>query len=861
MHAYRALLHLYPASFRHEYGDEMLVIFGQRLARARGAAAVWLWLQTLADVVVNATAVHVDILRQDLQYARRLLDRARGFAITAVIVAGIGIGATTAVFSVADFVLIRPLPFREPDRLVKVWERHPGYPRMELSPANYRDFRKAATVFSSFAAYTNLSSANLTGSGQPRRLTGAEVGSDFFPTLGVEPLTGRRFAPSDDRPGAPGTVILSYGLWQSAFAGSPDILGRTISLDQTAFTIIGVMPATFRYPDAETQYWTPLRAAPGLFDDRNDNVWYGIARLREGVTLEEARAEMDVVAARLRQRYPKDNAHTGAWVNRLRDELPWQSKELLIALGAAALCILLIACANLANLLMTRALARRQELAVRAAMGAGPERLLRQLMTESAVLAAAGGVLGVLAGAAAVPLLFRLVPASLPLAEAPHVDLRVLAFAAGLTALTAIAIGAVPVLRVGRQAGFDDLRETPRAGGGRNERLRGSLVVAEIVASIVLLVSAGLLLRALWRVQAIDTGFQIDGVLTLRTPLPSPRYDDVAKRRGFYADVLDGVRALPGVTGAAYTSFAPMTFGGGIFPVSTDGRQREDRSSGSAASLRKVTPGFFATLGIPLLEGRDLLPSDASAGRPVAVVSESFVKRFLSDGSNPLGRHFEFAFEELTVIGVVGDVHVRGLEQESEPQVYVSYLQPPPWQFYWPQDLVIRSSVAPEALVPSIRAVVRRADPDQPIADVQTMAGIVAGETASRRAQLRVLVAFALIAALLAAVGIHGVLSFAVSQRTHEIGIRMALGARRTDILGWVMARAAALAGAGLALGLALAWAAGRLLQALLAGIDPADLPTLASVVTLAAVMTFAGALLPAVRAARVDPIGAIRQE
>ena len=862
MRLYRTLLRLYPASFRHEYGGDMAAIFERRRREAGGPLAVLvLWLGAVADTVASAAAVHADILRQDLRYTARSLGRSKGFAVTAIAVVGLGIGATTAVFSVTDFVLIRPLPFPRADRLVRVWERHPGYPQMELSPANYRDFKKAADVFSSFAAYTDLSSANLTGSGEPRRLVGAEVTNDFLPTLGIQPLIGRPFTPADDRPGAPGTILLSYRLWQTEFGGAPDILGRTLSLDQQAYTVIGVMPATFHYPEDETEYWTAMRAPAGWFEDRNNNFWDGIARLKDGVTSEQARSEMDVVAAQLRKQYPKENAHTGAWVNTLRDELPWQSKLLLRALAAAALCILLIACANLANLLLTRALARRQELAIRAAMGAGRERLVRQLLTESLVLAFAGGAVGVLIGAVSVPLLMQLVPATLPLASAPHVDLRVLAFAAALTLANGVGFAVLPVLRASRRDDLDGLRDTARAGGGGKERLRAGLVVAEIVASIVLLVSAGLLLRALWRVQAIDPGFRVEGTLTVRTPLPSPRYDDPAKRRGFYTTVLDEVRALPGVAGAAYTSFAPMTFGGGIFPVSTDGRTREDRSAGYSASLREVSPGFFTTLGVPIVQGRDLADSDAADRQLAAVVSASFVKRFLADGTNPIGRRFAFAFQEFTVVGVAGDLRVRGLEQPSEPQVYLSYLQPPPWPFYWPQDLIVRASVAPDALLPSIRAIVRKADPDQPISDVRTMAEIVADKTASRAAQLRVLGAFAVVALLLAAIGIHGVLSFAVSQRTQEIGVRIALGAQRRDILGWVLGRGAVLAVAGVVPGIALAYVAGRLLEALLAGVTPGDATTFLTAVALAVVMTLAGSLVPTLRAIRVDPIRAIRQD
>jgi putative ABC transport system permease protein len=860
MRFYRALLHLYPKSFRHEYGHDLAAIFAERLRRSSAVAAVALWLRTIADVVANAAAVHADILRQDLRYTTRSLRRSKGFAATAIVVVGVGIGATTAVFSVADFMLLRPLPFPQADRLVKVWERHPGYPQMELSPANYRDFRKAAGVFSSFAAYTNLASANLTGKGEPRRLLGSEVTANFLPTLGVDPLIGRRFTEADDREGAAGTILLSYRLWQTDFGGRPEVVGGTIHLDQQPYTIVGIMPATFHYPDDETQYWVPLRAPDGWYEDRNNNFLYGLARLNDGVTLAQARAAMDVVAAQLQRQYPKDNAHTGAWVNAIRDELPWQSTMLLMALGAASMCVLLIACANLASLLLTRALGRRTELAVRAAIGAGRERLARQLMTESVVLAIAGGALGVLIGAAAVPLLTQLVPPSLPLAEAPRVDLRVMAFAGVLTLLTAVAFGMFPMLRLGRRDGLEALRETARSGG-RGERLRGGLVVAEIVASIVLLVSAGLLLRALWRVQAIDPGFRVEGVLAVRTPLPSPRYDEDSKRRNFYTAVLDQVRALPGVRAAAYTSYAPMTFGGGIFPVSTDGAQHEDRSAGYSASLRKVTPGFFATLGVPLVEGRDIADTDTRDRPAAAVVSRSFVKRFLADGADPIGRHFQFAFQDVTVVGVVGDVHVRGLEQPSEPQVYLSYLQKPDWAFYWPKDLLVRSSVASDALVPSIRAIVRKMDAEQPIASVKSMTGIVEARTASRQAQLNVLVTFAAIAFLLAAIGIHGVLSFAVSQRTREIGVRMALGAQRGDILAWVARRALLLSALGSVLGLALAYIAGRLLESLLAGVAPADAPTFAAAVALAVLMTLAGALAPSLRAVHVDPIRVIRQD
>jgi predicted permease len=534
-----------------------------------------------------------------------------------------------------------------------------------------------------------------------------------------------------------------------------------------------------------------------------------------------------------------------------------------MALSGAAICVLLIACANLANLLLARGLARQKELAVRAAMGAGRERLVRQLVTESLVLALAGGALGVLVAAAAVPLLARLVPASLPIAQSPSIDLRVLIFAGAISGLTGIGFGVLPAMRACRQSDLSALREGVRAGGGRKERLRSALVVAEVTASMVLLVSAGLLVRALWRIQATDPGFRTDGVLTLRTALPMPKYDETARRVAFYNRVLSGVRALPGVSSAAYISFLPMVMRGGIWPVDVDGKAPEvERSGAHTASLRYVTPGFFATMGIPIHRGRDAAESDSMDAPFAAVVSESFVRRYWPD-QDPLGRHFKMAFHDRMVVGVVGDIRVRGLERTSEPQVYLPYRQVQDgWLTgYVPKDLVIRSASVAGTLLPAVRQIIRSADAEQPVSDVRTMADIVEDQTASRAAQIRVLGAFAAIAFLLAGVGIHGLLSFAVSRRTQEIGVRIALGARPGEIVKMIVRQGALLAGAGVLPGVVLAYAAGRAMEGLLAGVQPADAATFASAIGLCVLMTVFGSFVPALRAVRIDPIQAIRSE
>jgi predicted permease len=849
MRFYRALLHLYPASFRAEYGEEMCAVYNRRRASPLSAAL---------EVLRNAPAVHWDILRQDLRYTARTLARAPGFTAVAILVLALGIGANTAVFSVTDFVLIRPLPFPSPDRLVALWEKLPGYTHMELSPANYRDWKRMNTVFEDMAAVTTWQ-VNLIGQGAPERIKGALVTGNLFAVLRVQPLLGRPITRSDDRESAPHTVVLSYGLWQRAFGGDAGVLGQKVNLGGTPHIVIGIMPPQFSFPDQEVDFWAPFEFPEMAFADRNNNLLNCVGRLRDGVSLQQAGAEMNVLADQLRRQYPKELQHTGAVVDRIRDDISEQRRLLLVALAGAALCVLLIACSNLANLLLARALVRQKELAVRTALGAGRERLIRQLVTESMVLAALGGMLGVLLAGLALPLLTKLVP-SLPLSGTPSIDLRVLGFAAILTALTGVGFGTVPALRAGR-GDLTGLREGSRSGGGRKAGLRSALILAEVTLSVVLLISAGLLLRALLRVQSIDPGFLSDGVLTLQTALPMPKYLAQAKRTAFYRRVLSEIQALPGVSDAAYISFLPMTMGGGIWPVNIDGKTL-DRSEAHSASLRFITPGFFSTLKIPLLAGRNISESDASDKPFVAVVSESLARRYWP-GQNPLGRHFNFALFDRTIVGVVSDIHVRGIERNSEPQVYVPYQQVPDGalMFYDPKDLVIRASGNPRLLLPAVRRIIQEADPEQPISDVRTLAEIVQDDTAPRALQVRIIGAFAALAFLLAGLGIHGLLSFTVSTRSSEIAVRIALGAQPRNILRLVLQDSFALATAGVALGVMLAYVAGRAMQALLAGIAPADAATFLSAAALCFLMTLAGSLLPSLRALHVDAITAIRAE
>jgi predicted permease len=819
-------------------------------------------MQVVQETIMNALAVHWDILKHDLRYTARTLRRARGFALTAIVIVALGVGANTAAFSVTDFVLFRPLPFKDADRLVTIWQRSPGYARMELAPANIWDWKRAATSFERLGIHKNYS-ASMLGASQPERVNGAMITADLLPTLGVHAALGRIFAEGEDSEGAAKTVILSDRLWRAAFGGDPNVLGRKVVLDEEPYSVIGVMAPGFSFPNRTAEIWVPLVLTPDDLQDRGNNEFYAIARLKPGATLETARSEMDVLAAQSRQKYPKENESTGVTVYDLRVDLSEEARVTVLALSGAAFCVLLIVCANLANLLLARALGRRHELAVRTAMGAGRERLVRQLATESIVLATLGGVIGVLLAVWLVPAIWRMVPADLPTSVVPGVDLRVLAFAAALTLATAIAFGLAPMLNTTKSGGAPDLRglrEGARATGGHKERLRGALVIAEVIASVVLLVATGLLVRALWNIQGRDPGFQPEGVLTMKTDLGS-KYVVTSRRADYYDRVLDQIRGLPGVTNAAYISGLPMVWGGGIWPVGINGVELERRDD-NTASMRFVTPGFFATLKVPIRMGRDVSQSDTMTAQMAAVVSESLVKRYWP-GQNALGRQFNFAGRDRTIVGVVSDIRVRGLERDSEPQIYLPYRQVPDGRLwgYTPKNIAISATTPLEPLVPAVRSIIRAIDPEQPITEVRPLVDIVDAETAARTVQVRALAGFAFVAFLLAAIGIHGVLSFAVSQRTPEIGVRIALGAQRADILGMVMKQGALMVAAGLVPGLALAYAAGRSLQTLLAGVAPADLPTFTAVIGLTLLMTLAGTLLPTLRALRVDPIKAIRAE
>jgi len=866
MRLHSLLLYLYPSSFRAEYGAELAHVFQKRRQLASNAVEVlYLWVREFVDVLFNAARVHWDILRQDLRYTRRTLVRAPGFTLTAILITGLGIGANTATFSITDHVLVRPLPFPEPDRLVQLWQRTPAYPQVEISSPNFDDWKKSSTSFELMSAYSS-DAVTYAGNGQPQRLEGTSVTSEFFGILRVQPALGRVFSEDDMGEEAARTVILSHAFWQSAFGGNSDILGKQIRFNDDQYTVIGVMPPDFFFPARPGQFWRPLIIPAPARLIRDNYYLYAIARLKAGVSLEKARAEMNLITEQLERQYPRENAKLRATVEPLQENLiPRQTRSLLWTLFGASLCVLLIACTNLANLLLAKAMGRSKELTVRAAIGAGRERLVRQLLTESMSLSVAGGVAGIVIAVVALPLLAQLVPQRLPLADVTVLDQRVLGFALLVTLGTGLAFGVLPALRMCGRADHDGLREGSRSGvGGRRERLRSILVVAEVAASVVLLVSSGLLIRALWRVQAIDPGFRPDSVLSIQTWLPTPRYQSGVNRDRFYQEVLSKVRALPGVANAGMISFAPMTGGGGIWPVTVPGQTGTPQTG----AIRFVSPGYFDTIGTRLTRGRDISDSDIVDSSQVAVVSESFAQRYWPN-QDPIGQTFNFAFDnypfaqlDRTVVGVVGDVRFRGLERRSEPQIYLAYrqLEDGP-TYYAPKDLVVRSSIDPAQLVASVRAVIQQADPEMPISAVRTLRDIVDLQTAPRSMQLRLVVAFATLSLLLAGLGIHGLLSFAVGQRKPEFGLRIALGAQPRDIISVVLREAVLLTGIGIVTGLIVSRYVGRWMESLLAGVSASDPASLGVTIVVALAMTLSGSLLPALRATRADPTAVIRGE
>jgi putative ABC transport system permease protein len=819
----------------------------------------------------------MDRLRHDLRFALRGLFRRPGFTAVVVLTLALGIGANSAIFSVVNGVLLRPLPYERPDEIATIWVRWPGNPQGELSQPEYWDLREQNRSFSRLAAYTD-GSLTLTGSGEPERLRAGFMSAEALPLLGVAPARGRALNPDDDRPGAPVAVLLGDGLWRRRFGADPSIVGRTVTLDDHPATIIGVMPTGFQLPThyagAGAEIWAPLQLDPAI--DRSERGWHWVnvlARLRPGVDISAASLEVGALARRMLTTYPGEYKPAfGGFAVIAADDLVGEIRPaILVLLGAVGL-LLLIACANVAGLLLARAEARQREIAVRTALGAGTSSLVRQLLTESVVLALAGGSVGALLADWGVRGLVAAAPPTLPRLDAVHTDGRVLGFTLLMSMLTGILFGLVPALQAARPDLTAALAEGGRSGSSAGrQRFRRGLVVAQIALALMLVTSAGLLIRSFVRIRGVDPGFDPSRLLTAEVELSAVRYDTPAKIRAFYGELVHRLEALPGVGSAAAARALPMTgrleIGDWSFIV--EGRHADPPVPADriAADWQALTPGYFETLRIPVLQGRAIEEQDRSDATQVVVVNRTLA-RLAWPGQDPIGQRILLGGGGVdsvwrTVVGIVGDVRHRGLTAQPRPEMYLPHTQFPAGTGT-PQRtmrIVLRAGGDPVALAGPVRAALAGLDRAVPLVDVQTMDQAMGNWAAERRLTTILVAAFAALALALGGVGVYGVVAHLVVQRTREIGIRIALGALPREILGLVMRQGAWLAAAGVALGVAGALAASRVLTGLLFQVAPTDPLTYAGTSLALLGVAAVAALVPALRATRTDPVEALRSE
>ncbi len=817
----------------------------------------------------------LESLWQDLRYGLRQLRRNPGFTTVAVLTLALGIGANTAIFSVIDSVLLRPLAFPHPDQLVIV-KNGPGWP---LAGPDFLDWQRENQAFSSMALYTFNQSYNLTGGGQPSYVSGVATEANFFSTLGATPLLGRTWVKGEDKDGANREVVLSYGLWSGQFAADRGLIGRQIELNGQAHTVVGVMPRTFDFPP-ETELWVPMDMSPKALGGRGSHQYMAVGRTKPGVTLHQAQADLSLVAKRLEKLYPDTNTKVGAWVFGLHDWLiGGTERELWFMLGSVAL-VLLIACVNVANLLLARSAARQKEMAVRGALGASRGRLLRQSLSESMLLALLGGGAGVLFGWAGIhllPLLKAVVPPGTP---PIGINGPVLAFTFVLALATGVLFGLAPAWDYSRPAVLDELKGGAGAAvsAGRRRRLFGDgLVAAEIAISLTLLVAAGLMLKSFVRLRSTDFGVRRSGILTAQLNLPDAKYGSAAKILAFTQALLQRVRGLPGVLTAAMTDHLPLN-GGTNGTITLYGKPTNTDNSSEWVEVHGITPGYFETMGIPLIAGRKLTEEDTDRALALdtalsqhSTPSETrnaiypadidrAMARMFWPGQNPIGQRFSYGGDAgpwMEVVGVVGDTRQWGLSVPPRPEEY----QPFDGNSYGGTILVLHTALPPQSLVAGVRQQVAALDPDLPLFAIRTMELLVAEHTASARTESLLVGLFGGIAALLAAVGIYGVMAYLVAQRTHEIGIRMALGAHRGDVLRLVVGRGLKLTLIGVAIGNACALGLTRFLASLLYEVKPTDQVTFITVSLILTTVALLACYLPARRATKVDPMMALRYE
>jgi putative ABC transport system permease protein len=798
-----------------------------------------------------------------------MLARSPGFTVVAVITLALGIGANTAIFSVVNTVFLRPLPYPDADRLVVINESSKPMLEGPVSYPNFLDWQAQNQVFEHMAAFQG-EALTLVGVKVPESMPSLNVSADFFPTLGVNLIYGRSFLPSEDKAGAMPAVIMSYGLWQRRFGADPGLIGKSLSLKGTLgtrdFTVVGILPRDYAfYAPAELYVPIGLWGADGyLMKRENHDRTLALARLKPSVSLEQARAQMETIASRLRQQYPETNTGFGVTITPLRERVVGHVRRAVLVLLGAVGFVLLIACVNVANLLLARSTGRQREVAIRVALGAGRRRMIRQLLTESVLLALAGGMAGLLLGLWSSSALAPLIPPGFPVQRIPIGD-RVLGFTLLISLLTGIAFGLAPALHASKP----DLNEALKEGGRSlteslgHHRLRGLLVVCEVALALVLLISAGLMIQSFRQLLRVDPGFNPRGVLTMGLDMSDPKYQtNPARFMAFNAQLLERVRAVPGVQYAGTVRPLPLGGGRSTMPFYRDDRPVPSGENFPAADWHAVSPGYFQAMGIRLARGRDFADSDNQNTLQVAMISEGLARRYWPD-EEPIGKRLRIGTPEMglpwfTVVGVVGDTRPYGLEASAPAELYISCLQLGSWV---DMSLVVRTASNPLGVAAGVRDQVLALDKEMVLGDVQTMEQRLAGTLAGRRTNMLILGIFASLALVLAAVGIYGVMSYLVGFRTHEIGVRMALGAGRSDVLKLVAGQGLGLTLIGVGVGLAGAFGLTRFLASMLYGVRPTDLATFAAVSLGLMAVALLACCIPARRATKVDPMVALRYE
>ncbi|HKB64554.1 MAG TPA: ABC transporter permease [Pyrinomonadaceae bacterium] len=821
----------------------------------------------------------MNTLLQDLRYGARMLFKNPGITFVVILALALGIGANTAIFSVVDAVLLRPLPYPESDRLVFLNETSKAMDEISVSYPNFTDWRNQNHVFENIGVY-NRSSYNLTGVGDAERIITGQVSADMFAALRAQPAIGRLFTNDEDKPGGTPVVLLSHPLWQRRFGGQPNILNQQLMLNNKSYTVIGIMPEGFQFP-SRVEMWVPVGQLSGeaSWQQRGNHPGlYGVARLKPGVTFPQAKAEMDTIGANLEKQYQESNAGNGIGLHPLLEVFVGDVRRPLWVLFAAVAFVLLIACANIANLLLARAQSRQKEMAIRSAMGAGRWRIARQLLTESVLLALIGGTVGMLVAQWGIKLILYISPDALPRAKEIGLDWRVLAFTIGLSFVTGLLFGLVPALQAGVVDVHETLKETGRGTSGKHW-LRSSLVVVEVATTLVLLVGAGLMIRSFYRLQKVNPGFSYDHLTSFTVALPRKKYAESEQREQFYSRLLENLRALPGVEATAAASGLPLGNNGWQTGFIVDGRPRPPRDQTPLMEACLVTPDYFKAMNIPVKSGRvfnshddrswiagkDLSKLDDDEKQMAAlnsiVIDEEFARRHWP-GEEAVGKRIAMGNEKdprfLTVLGVVGRVKMEGLGTDSKRvQGYFPFAQTPSSGM----TVILKAAGDPNQLIAAVRQQVKAIDPDQPIYSVRTMDDIRAESVAPERLNLTLLSIFAGIALVLAVVGIYGVMSYTVTQRTHEIGIRMAIGAQPRDVFRMVIGQGMMLALIGVVCGLIGAFGLTRLMASMLFGVEPTDPITFAAIAVLLTGIALVACYVPGRRATKVDPVVSLRYE